>query len=205
MTDPTPWAPRLLRFRDRPAYHAALAAAGWPAPGDVPAEAAALVELGTLRAPGTEDAPGAPLPGWHVRALFAGAPPAALASAEVAEVAGAPVVPGLAGEETAPGGTVPEKVAIGALLFALRDAGWITHAEALSAGKTGDMPATLVQVLAQAVASGAITAAQAEDAELTWATLYEPQRVHPLWNLFLAAGVATAAQVDDLFRDAGAR
>jgi len=199
MTDPTPWAPRLLRFRDRPAYLAALAAAGWPAPSDVPAETAALVELGVLHAPGTEDAPGPALPGWHVRALFAGAPPAALASAEVAEVAGAPVVPGLADDGEDPLGPVPASVTRRQLLLELAASGLITPEEALAAATSGAVPARMEPVFATLPEEAALAA------RITWASMGEALLSDPLVAALAAAEGLDGAAVAGLFRRAGAR
>jgi len=100
---------------------------------------------------------------------------------------------------------VPASVSLRQLLFALRDGNWISHDEAMAAARTGEMPGPMVKLLEQAVAAKLITAQAAEDAALTWASLYTAERADALWGLFIAAGSATAAQVDDLFRDAGGR
>lgn len=100
---------------------------------------------------------------------------------------------------------VPDEIPLRQLLFGLRDTGWITHAEALAAARTGAMPATMAAILAGAVAAGVLTAAQAEDAELTWAAMYTANRTDALWDLFVATGTATREQIADVFRVGSAR
>lgn len=89
---------------------------------------------------------------------------------------------------------VPEQVTLRQLLFALVGGGYITQAEALGAARTGAMPATLL-----ALANNA-SPAEAFAIELTWAAMTVAYRTDPLWNMIVAAGIVTSAQVDDLFR-----
>lgn len=99
---------------------------------------------------------------------------------------------------------VPAEISLRQLLFALRNQGWITHAEALAAARTGSMPATLSATLAGAVQAGALTSQQSEDAALTWAAMYTALRSDALWGLFVATGTATNAQIDALFVEGAA-
>jgi len=94
---------------------------------------------------------------------------------------------------------VPQQLDLGQLIFALRNQQWITHAEALAAVKTGEMPTAMTATLAGAVQAGAMTAQQADDAAIIWAAMYRPVRTSSLWAIFVAAGTATSAQVDALF------
>jgi hypothetical protein len=79
------------------------------------------------------------------------------------------------------------------LFAALALNGMITHAEALAAGKTGEVPAAIDAVF------GLLPAQDAFLARLTWATMREVARDHPLIAAMVAAGVATDEQVDALF------
>jgi len=99
---------------------------------------------------------------------------------------------------------VPQIVTLRQLLFALRDLGWISHDEAMAAAKNGDLPASFSTLLASLVAAGQLTASMADDAALSWAAMYSAERGAMVWQLFLAAGVATDEQVDAVFRYADA-
>jgi len=82
------------------------------------------------------------------------------------------------------------------LILALHGAGLITAEEALAAAKTGDVPAAIDAVFAQ------LPPDQALAARVTWASMTEVRRDHPLIEAVIAAGLATAEQVDALFRTA---
>jgi hypothetical protein len=79
------------------------------------------------------------------------------------------------------------------LFAALALTGMITQAEALAAGRTGEVPAAVEAVFATLPAQDAFLA------RLTWATMRDVPRDHPLIAAMVAAGVATAEQVDALF------
>lgn len=79
------------------------------------------------------------------------------------------------------------------LFAALALAGLITPAEALAAGRTGEVPAAIDAVFATLPEQDAFLA------RLTWATMREVPRDNPLIGAMIAAGVATAEQVDALF------
>jgi hypothetical protein len=99
---------------------------------------------------------------------------------------------------------VPQIVTLRQLLFALRDLGWISQDEAMRAAKNGDLPDSFSTLLASLVAARQLTAGQADDAALSWAAMYSAERSAMVWQLFLAAGIATAEQVDAVFRYADA-
>jgi hypothetical protein len=94
---------------------------------------------------------------------------------------------------------VPATVPLSRLLFALTGAGFISRDEALAAARTGALPASLADVL---IAD--LDADTAFQVELLWAAMYEAERASPFWDLVMAAGIATSAQIDDVFRAAGA-
>lgn len=185
------WSYATLRLPD---------AATWAALRPLLPAGSDVLEMGTAYAPLPADAPEgtapAALPGWWVSLATREALPAALAQHRAAAPAGVPVLGAV---------PVPREVSLRQLLLALRDGGWISHAEALAAACTGAMPAPLVQLLAGAVAGGQMTQAAADDAELTWAAMYTAVRTDPIWSLFVAGGIATATQVDGLFQGAAAR
>jgi len=95
---------------------------------------------------------------------------------------------------------VPQEVSIRQLLAALAAGGWITRADALAAARTGALPETL---------GAAVTAGMAEDeafeVQLAWAAMYVADRASRFWSIVVARGIATEAQLDDVFRDAAAR
>ena len=94
---------------------------------------------------------------------------------------------------------VPQEITLRQLLFALRNQGWITQAEAIAAAKNGDMPSTLSDLLASVQQAGGLTQGQVDDAALTWAAMYQAVRNDELWDLFTATGAATTAQIDAVF------
>jgi len=79
------------------------------------------------------------------------------------------------------------------LFAALALTGMITEAEALAAGRTGEVLAAVEAVFATLPAQDAFLA------RLTWATMRDVPRNHPLIGAMIAADVATDEQVDALF------
>jgi hypothetical protein len=91
---------------------------------------------------------------------------------------------------------VPGAISRRQLLIALVAAGLITEAEALAAAKTGDVPAVIDAVFAK------LPKEQALAARITWATMTQVERDHPLAQAIIDAQIAPAEQVDALFRAA---
>jgi hypothetical protein len=91
---------------------------------------------------------------------------------------------------------VPAVISRRQLLIALAKAKLITEAEALAAAKTGEVPAAIDAVF------GALPKEQALAARITWATMTVVERDHPLIQAVINANLATAEQVDALFRAA---
>lgn len=79
------------------------------------------------------------------------------------------------------------------LFAALALTGFITEPEALAAGRTGEVPAAIDAVF------GVLPEQDAFLARLTWATMREVKRDHPLITAMIAANLATAQQVDAIF------
>lgn len=79
------------------------------------------------------------------------------------------------------------------LFAALALTGMITQAEALAAGRVGEVPAAVDAVFDTLPPQDAFLA------RLTWATMREVPRNHPLIALLVQAGQATDEQVDALF------
>lgn len=79
------------------------------------------------------------------------------------------------------------------LFAALALTGFITEAEALSSGRTGAVPSAIDNVFA------ALPDQDAFLARLTWATMREVSRDHPLIASMIAANLATEEQVDSIF------
>lgn len=96
--------------------------------------------------------------------------------------------------------TVPSSaVSLRQLLRALVSTGFISRAEALAAARTGDIPASLSAPLFVAVDAEA-----GFEIELAWAAMYEAERASPFWAYVVAAGIATAEQIDEVFAVAAA-
>jgi hypothetical protein len=93
---------------------------------------------------------------------------------------------------------VPNVISRRQLLIALAAAGFISAEEALAAAQTGAVPAAIARIF------DLLPAEQALAARITWATMTEVYRGDPLIGALVAAGVATAEQVDELFRMAAA-
>jgi hypothetical protein len=79
------------------------------------------------------------------------------------------------------------------LFAALALTGFITEAEALAAGRTGAVPGLVDAVFASLPAQDAFLA------RLTWATMRDVPRNHPLIGAMIAANLATSEQVDGIF------
>jgi hypothetical protein len=91
---------------------------------------------------------------------------------------------------------VPSAISRRQLMIALTAAGLITEAEALAAARTGEVPAAIDAVFAQ------LPKEQALAARITWATMTVVERDYPLVQAVIDARLATAEQVDALFRQA---
>jgi hypothetical protein len=91
---------------------------------------------------------------------------------------------------------VPGVITRRQLLIALAAAGFISAEEALAAAQAGAVPAAIAGIF------DLLPAGQALAARITWATMTEVYREDPLIGAIVAAGVATAEQVDALFRAA---
>jgi hypothetical protein len=79
------------------------------------------------------------------------------------------------------------------LFAALALTGFITEAEALAAGRAGAVPIAIDSVFAELPAQDAFLA------RLTWATMREVARDHPLIGTMIMANLATEEQVDAIF------
>jgi hypothetical protein len=79
------------------------------------------------------------------------------------------------------------------LFAALVLTGFITEAEGLAAGRTGAVPDVVDAVFASLPAQDAFLA------RLTWATMREVPRNHPLISAMVDANLATNQQVDAIF------
>lgn len=79
----------------------------------------------------------------------------------------------------------------------MRD-GWWTKAEAESAG-SGQVPSLFSTVLAASVTAGVITQEESDVAEVTWSSLRQVERAHPVIPIAQTVYSMTDAQVDTLF------
>jgi hypothetical protein len=91
---------------------------------------------------------------------------------------------------------VPSVISRRQLLIALAQAGLITEAEALAAAQTGAVPAVIDAFFST------LPSAQQTAARITWATMTQVERHHPLIQGVIDAQLATAEQVDALFTTA---
>lgn len=91
---------------------------------------------------------------------------------------------------------VPPAVTRRQLLLILRQLDIITDQEALEAARTGAVPATIQSFFAL------LSDADRVAAEITWATMSQCERDHPLLLGLAAQMNLTDAQVDDFFRTA---
>jgi hypothetical protein len=79
------------------------------------------------------------------------------------------------------------------LFAALAMTGRITEAEALAAARMGTVPVAIDDVFAELPVQDAFLA------RLTWATMREVPRNHPLISAMVDASLATSEQVDGIF------
>jgi hypothetical protein len=79
------------------------------------------------------------------------------------------------------------------LFIALALTGFISEAEALAAARMGTVPAAIEEVFAE------LPDQDAFQARMTWATMREVPRDHPLIAAMVAANLATGEQVDGIF------
>jgi len=91
---------------------------------------------------------------------------------------------------------VPGVISRRQLLIALAAAGFISAEEALAAAQTGAVPTAIAEIFDR------LPAEQVLAARITWATMTAVYRGDPLIGAIVAAGVASAEQVDELFRGA---
>lgn len=89
---------------------------------------------------------------------------------------------------------VPSKISRRQMLLALTAGDVITAAEALAAAQTGVVPPAIDTVFAMLDPTDALAA------RITFATMIEVERAHPLIGAMIDAQLVTAAQADDLFR-----
>jgi hypothetical protein len=81
-------------------------------------------------------------------------------------------------------------------LLALHASGLVTEQEVLAAAQTGAVPAVIDAFF------GTLPSAQQTAARITWATMTQVERHHPLVQAVIDAQLATAEQVDALFTTA---
>jgi hypothetical protein len=79
------------------------------------------------------------------------------------------------------------------LLDALARAGFLTAEQALAAARTGEMPPPL------ATLAESLPDADRLSVEITWATMTQAERLHPLVDALAAAQGATPAEIDAFF------
>lgn len=91
---------------------------------------------------------------------------------------------------------VPASITRRQMLLQLALAGMITGPEALAAAQTGAVPASVQAVFDQLGPSDKL------GAEITWATMSEADRGHPLVAALAATQAMTDEQIDDFFRAA---
>ena len=89
---------------------------------------------------------------------------------------------------------VPATISFRQLVLGLLGSGFITSEQALAAAETRARPPQLDAIIATLPEDAALAA------RITWATMTEARRADPLFAVLVAAGHATAEQVDDLFR-----
>jgi hypothetical protein len=116
--------------------------------------------------------------------------------AEAAQAAQGKDLPPEPAVQPAAAPSVPVVISRRQLLIALVQAKLITEVEALAAAKTGEVPAAIDAVFA------ALPTDQALAARITWATMTVVERDHPLIQAVINANLATANQVDALFKAA---
>lgn len=93
----------------------------------------------------------------------------------------------------------PRDVSFWQFMMAARRLGFVSMTEALAAVKQREMPPIFAATLDQAVAAGAMTQEQREEADITFAGITRMVRNHPLIAVIVAAGAATDEQIDGTF------
>jgi hypothetical protein len=96
----------------------------------------------------------------------------------------------------APSAAVPEAISFRQLILGLLGSGFLTVEQALAAAESRARPPQLEAIIATLPDEAALAA------RITWATIAEARRTDPLFATLIAAGHATEAQVDELFRQA---
>jgi hypothetical protein len=89
---------------------------------------------------------------------------------------------------------VPTSISRRQFLLALMGAGFISPSEAISAATSGALPAAVSALFSD------LPPTEATGAIITWASMTTAERGDPLIQMLVNAGLATAAEVDDLFR-----
>ncbi len=97
----------------------------------------------------------------------------------------------------APPPPVPTTISFRQLILGLLGSGFLTAEQALAAAETRARPPQLDAIIASLPDDAALAA------RITWATMSEARRSDPLFAALIAAGHATAEQVDELFRQGG--
>lgn len=92
-----------------------------------------------------------------------------------------------------PPAAVPAAISFRQLILGLLGNEFITAEQALAAAETRARPPQLEAIIATLPEDAALAA------RITWATMSEARRADPLFTALIAAGHATAEQVDDLF------
>ncbi|WP_368417098.1 hypothetical protein [Falsiroseomonas sp.] len=96
----------------------------------------------------------------------------------------------------APPPPVPTTISFRQLILGLLDSGFLTAEQALAAAETRARPPQLEVIIATLPEDASLAA------RITWATMSEARRGDPLFAALIAAGHATAEQVDEIFRAA---
>ena len=91
---------------------------------------------------------------------------------------------------------VPATISFRQLILGLLGSGFLTAEQALAAAETRARPPQLEAIIATLPKDAALAA------RITWATMSEARRSDPLFATLVAAGHATAEQVEELFRTA---
>jgi hypothetical protein len=91
---------------------------------------------------------------------------------------------------------VPAAISFRQLILGLLGSGFLTAEQALAAAESRARPPQLEAIIATLPEEAALAA------RITWATIAEARRSDPLFATLIAAGHATEAQVDELFRQA---
>jgi hypothetical protein len=92
--------------------------------------------------------------------------------------------------------TVPAAISFRQLILGLLGSGFLTAEQALAAAESRARPPQLEAIIATLPEDAALAA------RITWATIAEARRGDPLFAALIAAGHATEAEVDALFRQA---